>query len=238
MIFDFLASDYPILLALASSIALLVRAQRSVAREMWFDREPGPRLASRIAIALLGAFMLWATVLDNWRQLLGYMMSAKDRWRSDPYLYEPPPDVIRWLTFVLLGAAVLGMAWLYARHARGYVYPVLLAPLGLVLFFALNTFRTRFEVGGPLSERGVDFSDPGEAIMTLIWFGLFYVVMLVLIVSVFIMLWGPTAVVVGLLYRNTIGKVRIEEPDMFRLMRERREGRETREERRETRAAP
>jgi hypothetical protein len=224
MIFDFLASDYPILFTLLLGIGLLVRAQRSVVREMWRDRVGWARTASRVAISALGAFMLWATVLDNWRQLLGLMMDKKDRWRSDPYLYEPPPDAIRVLTIALLGAAVLGMAYLYARYARGYVYPIILSPLGLVLFFALNTFRTRFEVGGPLSERGVDFTDVGEAVMTLIWFGMFYVVMAILIVSVFVMLWGPAAVVAALIYRNTIGRERIVEPEMFRIMRERGSG--------------
>ena len=34
----------------------------------------------------VGVFLLWVTVVDNWRQLLGFLVNQKERWRSDPYL--------------------------------------------------------------------------------------------------------------------------------------------------------
>ena len=171
--FEILASDYPILLTVVVALWLLVRQQRSVVRWMWHDQVAWARTASRLAIGALGLFLLWITVFDNWRQFLGYLVSKKNRWRSDPYLYEPPPDIVRYTSFVLLGLALLGAAYLFARYARGYWVPLLLAPLGGVIFYVLNSFRMRFELVGPLRDRVVDFSDPAEALMTFIWFGMF-----------------------------------------------------------------
>lgn len=219
--FNFLASDYPILLSLALVIGLAVRREGSILRWMLNDRVAWARSASRVAIGSIIAFMLWTTVVDNWRQMLGFMVTAKERYRSDPYMHDPPPDALRFMTFVLFGAAVLGGAYLYARYARGYLMPVVLFPVGLITFYILNGFRMRFELVGPLSERSVDFSDPGQALMTIIWFLMFYAVMVILILSAYAVFWGPTSVVFSLIFRSTIGKVRIEEPEMYRILRER-----------------
>ena len=221
MIFDFLVSDYPILLTIVAGLWFLGSRNRSVVSWMWNDRAPAARVISRAAISALFAFALWATVFDNWRQLLGYLVDAKNRWRSDPFLYAPPADAVRLVTWLLLGAAALGGAYLYARYARGYLIPVVVWPLALVTFYALNAFRMRFELVGPLSPRSVDFSNPLEAIATFVWFGSFYVVMALLILCAYTLLWSPAAIVLSVLYRATIGRETIEEPEMFRLMRER-----------------
>ncbi|HUG17080.1 MAG TPA: hypothetical protein VMM78_18880 [Thermomicrobiales bacterium] len=219
--FNFLASDYPILLTLLLTIWLFVRREGSILRWMWFDRAPWARIVTRASIGLMLACVLWVAVVDNWRQMLGFMMGEKERWRSDPYLYDPPADVLRVTTFALFGLAVLGGAYLYARYARGYLMPIVLAPLALPVFYALNTFRTRFELEGPLSERGVDFTDPMQALMTFVWFAMFYCVMIVLTLSAYVIFWGPASIVVSIIYRSTIGRERVEEPDMYRLLRSR-----------------
>jgi hypothetical protein len=222
VIFRFLSSDYAILLSVLLTAALILRSQPSLMSMIWNDRVPWARWASRAAIGGVLLFLLWTTVLDNWRQMLSYLMAARHRWRSDPYLNDPPSDAVRFITFVLLGVAVFGMAYLYARYARGYIMPIILAPTGFLVFFVLNAFRVRFEVGGPLNDRAVDFTDPGEAVMSLIWFAMFYVVLVTLIVSAFAMVWGPVTVFFSLIYRRTIGREVVEEPEMFRLMRSRR----------------
>ena len=221
MFFRLLASDYPILITVLVMLWFGWRRNTWVLRWMWSDTTPWARVVSRVALVSAGAFLLWATVVDNWRQLLGLLVNEKERWRSDPYLLDPPADILRAVTLILFGATVLGAAFLYARYARGYLIPVVVAPTALVTFYALNSFRMRFELVGPLSDRGVDWSAPGEALMTLIWFGMFYVVMAVLIFSAFALLWGPAAILVSLIYRSTIGRERREEPEMYRILRER-----------------
>lgn len=217
--FRFLASDYPIVLSLLFVIWLFIRREGSVLRWMWFDKVRSGRMASRLSIAAILGFLIWVTVADNWRQMLGFMMSANERWRSDPYLYDAPPDLVRGITFVMFGLAVLGGAFLYARYARGYMMPIVLSLVALPVFFVLNAFRVRFELEGPLSERGVNFSDPGQAIMTLVWFAMFYLVMVILMLSAYALFWGPASIIVSIVYRSTIGKVRVEEPEMYRVLR-------------------
>ncbi len=219
--FRVLASDYPILLTVLVMLWFGWRSNMSVLRGMWFDRTPLGRVVSRAAIVAVVAFLVWATVIDNWRQLLGLLVNEKERWRSDPYLLDAPSDVLRAVTLVLFGATVLGAAYLYARYARGYLIPIVVAPVGIVTFYALNNFRMRFELVGPLSDRGVDWSAPGEALMTLIWFAMFYVVIAILIFSVFAMFWGPASILISLIYRSTIGRHRHQEPEMYRILRER-----------------
>jgi hypothetical protein len=219
--FRFLASDYPILVSLLFVIWLFVRREGSILRWMWNDRVRWARIASRAAFATILGFLLWVTVVDNWRQMLGFMMSERERWRSDPYLYDPPADALRAVSFVLFGLAVLAGAYLYARYARGYLMPIVLTPVAIPVFFVLNTFRTRFELQGPLSERGVDFADPGQAIMTFVWFVMFYIVMIFLTISAYAIFWGPASIVVSIVYRSTIGRTRVEEPEMYRVLRHR-----------------
>ena len=221
MLFDFLASDYLIAAFVVLGIGMVWSRNRSAFSWMLNDPSLWGRRLSRGAFAAVGAFIVWATVFDNWRQLLGFLVSEKERWRSDLYLYEPPADAVRMITWLLLGLAVIGTGYLFARYAEGYVLPLATSVLGFVVFFVLNNLRMTFEPAGPLSERGVDFTDPLEALMTFLWFGMFYVVMAILIYAAFAILWGPTAFVMALIYRSTIGRRKIEEPEMFRIMRER-----------------
>lgn len=221
-LFDVFASDYPITLSVLLVLWLIVRPQRSIVRWMWNDQSPRERLLSRAAIVVAAIALAWITVFDNWRQLLGFLVDKKDRWRSDPYLFEPPADIVRVITFTLVALTVLGGAYLYARYARGYLMPIVLAPVAFAVFYVLNSFRMRFELEGPLSERGVDWTHAGEALMTIVWFAMFYAVMAILIACAYLIFWGPASIVVSLLYRNTIGRQRIEEPEMYRILRERR----------------
>jgi hypothetical protein len=122
---------------------------------------------------------------------------------------------------VLFALAILGTAFLFARYARGYVIPILAGPLGFVMFYILNGLRMRFELIGPLSDGSVDFSQADEAIMVFVWFAMFYVVFSIIVFCAFTAVWGPVAFVVSLLYRLTIGRERIVEPEMYRILRER-----------------
>lgn len=221
VVFDFLSSDYPLLLTVVLMAWLSVRGSLSWIRGMLFDRTPWARIMSRVSVAAIAGFMLWTTIFDNWRQLLGYMMSEEERWRSDPYLLDPPADPVRLVTWILLGLSVLGGAMLYARYARGYLVPVATAPTALIVFYILNSLRVRFELVGPLSDRAVDLSQIGETIMIIVWFLMFYMVIGVLILCAYAVLWGPASILLGLIYRNTVGREQIVEPDMYRLMRER-----------------
>ncbi|MEX1158559.1 MAG: hypothetical protein WEC79_06485 [Thermomicrobiales bacterium] len=226
---DFLTSDYAILLTLVLIGGFAIRPHLWVVRRMWNDEVPWARTASRIVLGTLGLFVVWTTVLDNWRQMLGYLVSERDRWKSDLYLSAPPSDPVRYVSLGLVVASVLGAAYLYARYARGYFMPIIAGPIGLVVFYALNGFRMRFDVVGSLWQGGVDWTSPFEVGATLTWFGVEQCIMFVLIVSAFAFLWGPTAIVVSLIYRRTIGRETVVEPAMYRILRERKVARQRRD---------
>ncbi len=226
---QFLTSDYAILLTLVFLGAFIIRPHRWVVRRMWNDEQGWARITSRAALGTMGLFLVWTTVLDNWRQLIGYLVDERNRWKSDLYLSDPPPDAIRVITFALVGLSVLAAAYLYARYARGYLFPTIAGPIGLVVFYALNGFRMRFDVVGSLWQGGVDWTNPVDVGATVTWFGVEQCIMFVLILSAFSLLWGPTAIVVSLIYRRTIGRETIDEPAMYRVLSERRIAREGRD---------
>lgn len=223
---DFLTSDYAILITLLLIGGFILRPHRWILRRMWNDELPWARTASRLALGTVGLFLVWTTVLDNWRQVLGYLVNERDRWKSDLYMSEPPPDAVRYVTIGLVCLSVLGTSYLYARYARGYFIPIIAGPIGLVVFYALNGFRMRFDVVGSLWQGGVDWRSPVEVGATLAWFGVDQAILFVLIVSAFAFLWGPTAIIFSLIYRRTIGRETIDEPAMYRVLRERRVARE------------
>ncbi|RIK37471.1 MAG: hypothetical protein DCC58_17945 [Chloroflexi bacterium] len=219
--FDILASNYPITLVAALGLLYVWSRNQSAFAGMWNDRSAWGRRVSRATFVALGMLLIWISIFDNWRQLLGFLVDEKNRWRSDLYLYEPPSDAVRFVTWSLFVITLLGTASLFARYGSGYVLPLLISLGSIVLFFILNNLRMTFEPAGPLSERGVDYTDPLEALMTFVWFGIFYCVMATLLYSAFAIFWGPAAFVMALAYRTTIGRRKIEEPDMFRIIRER-----------------
>lgn len=221
MLFDLLASNYPITCVVVLGFFMVWSRNKSAFASMVNDPDRWGRRLARGSFGAIAAFLVWVTIFDNWRQLLGFLVDAKERWRSDLYLYEPPSDFVRTTTWLLLGLSVLGGASLFARYGRGYILPPVLSLCGVVGFFVLNSMRMTFEPAGPLSERGVDFTNVLDAIMTLIWFGIFYVVMAILIYCAYLILWGPAALAAEIVYRSTFGRQEIQEPEMFRIIRER-----------------
>ncbi len=223
---DFLTSDYAILLTIVLIGGFLMRPHRWVVRRMWNDDLPWARITSRLAFGTIVLFLLWTTVFDNWRKMLGLLVDEKNRWKSDLYRTEPPSDAVRIVTIALFALSVLGASYLYARYARGYFMPIIVGPIGLVVFYTLNGFRMRFDVVGALWQGGVDWTKIEEIIPTLTWFGVDQSILFVLILSVFALFWGPTAIIFSLIFRRTIGRETVDEPAMYRALRERRVARE------------
>lgn len=223
---DFLTSDYAILITLLVVGGFILRPQRWILRRMWRDDLPWARTASRAVFITVGLFLLWTTFLDTWRQVLGLLVDERNRWKSDLYKSDPPSDAVRAVTLALFFLSILGTSYLYARYARGYFIPIIAGPIGLVMFYALNGFRMRFDIVGSLWQGGVDWRSPVEVGATLAWFGVDQTILFVLILSAFALFWGPAAIIVSLIFRRTIGRETIDEPAMYRVLRERRVGRE------------
>jgi hypothetical protein len=223
---DFLTSDYAILTTLLVVGAFILRPHRWIMRRMWNDQPAWARITSRLSFVTVGLLLLWTTIFDNWRQLLGLLVDERNRWKSDLYKANPPSDAARTVTIALVILAILGASYLYARFARGYFIPIVAGPTGLIMFYALNGFRMKFDIVGSLWQGGVDWRSPVEVGATLAWFGVDQTILFILILSAFAFLWGPTAIIFSLIFRRTIGRETIDEPAMYRVLRERRVARE------------
>jgi len=222
----FLTSDYAILLTLLLIGGFIIRPHVWVLRRMWNDDLSWARKASRASLVSLAAFVLWTTVFDNWRKVLGLLVDERNRWKSDLYRSDPPPDAVRAITIGLFVLSILGTSYLYARYARGYFIPIIAGPIGLAVYYTLNGFRMRFDVVGALWKGGFDWTDPVWVGSTITWFGVDQSILFVLIVSAFAFIWGPSAILFSLIYRRTIGREVVSEPAMYRILRERQMARE------------
>jgi hypothetical protein len=170
------------------------------------------------------AFALWVTIFDNWRQLIGVptgiLHSQRLRAGSDPFFSTPPSEFVRAISWVLFAAAVLGGAYLFARYARGYFFPIIMFPMALVSFYGLNTFRIRLD---PESVRIADGTISGvlEHFGTLTWVVILWTMFAALIICLYSLAWAPASIVVGIVYRRTLGREHIDESDFYQKLHER-----------------
>lgn len=228
--FGVMVGDWGILAALVIVLLASMRFYFSTMEVMLLDRSPAYRLLSRISVATVAVTLLWITAFDNWRQILGvltrYTHDERRGNQSDVFLSAPPDQIVRWISYTLIVGSVLGTAYLFARYARGYWGPLVVTPLAIGLYYIFNAFRLRFDVD---SVRIANQSITGlwEIASTLVWIIGLWAAFVLLIFCAFLMFWGPVALVMSIMYRNTIGKVKYEEPDMFRIMRERSEARQS-----------
>ncbi len=220
--FKFLTSDYPIAITVILILFAGVRADWSLVIGIWNETSPKLRQISRAALLSFVAFIVWATVADNWRQLIGRFVDDKNRAGSDLYVFVQPDAWLRYTSYVLFFATVVAGAWIFARYGRGWIMPAFLTPLAIATFFVLNAFRMRFEKVGPLSSRSVNYWDPVEAVPSLIWYFALYVVLAVLIFSIYTMFWGPAAIIARVIYNNTLGRNRFVQHSIFDTLSERR----------------
>lgn len=227
-VFEILVGDWGILAALLVTLLGVMRLYRSAIELMLLDREPVYRTLSRATFIVTAAFLLWVTIFDNWRQLLGvvsrYTHNEKTGDRSDPFFSTPPGDFERSVSYVLFGLVVLGAAYLFARYARGYWGPLVATPVGLAMYYVFNAFRVRMDVDS-VRIADADISSALDIVSTLFWIAGLWVSFSLLILCVFLLFWGPASIVLSMVYRSTAGKVIYTESDMFRTIRERSEAR-------------
>lgn len=223
--FEFLVGDYGILFGLVIVCIGIARLYPSTVRSMLYDNGLWYRRISRAAFGAVIAFAVWATVFDNWRQLLGvptgWLWNQELAVASDPFYSGEVGDSIRLVTWILCALAVVGGAYLFARYGSGYIAPILITPVALIIFFTFNTFRLRMDVES-VRIAAAEFENPIEVISTLFWVTGLYVSMAILIICLYLMAWGPVSVLAAIIYRRTVGKVVIEEPQIFKRLSERR----------------
>jgi hypothetical protein len=144
---EFLAGNLALGLALVISLAMLGWWQRSALADIAWARQPGWRWLAWAAGGAAGALLLWGSLADNWRKMLGELLDLKEPYPSQRAVLVPVAHDIRLVTFVLLALSLVTLAPLFARYAGGYVLQLTLVIIGAAAFFPLYLMRQRLDTG-------------------------------------------------------------------------------------------
>lgn len=223
--FEFLVGDFSVVAgAILAAVAVWRIFPFAVNRIL--QDEPAYRGMLNRGIFITGAIMvLWIAVFDNWRQVIGiptgWVQDDKAQRASDPFYTGDIADPVRAVSWVLFIGTVIGAAYLFAGFSRGYAEPLLLGPLSLVSFFVLNTIRLRYDVDSVRIAYGT-IDSPIDIFLTLLWVGVLWISMGLIVLAMFLMAWAPLALILSIIYRRLIAPTVYEEQPVFRRIRERR----------------
>ncbi len=223
--FEFLVRDYAILISLVVVVGAIARLFPDAVAQIRRSEHRVTQLTSRAAAGLFALTLVWITVFDDWRRLLGvptgWLQDQDSQIASDPFYVTPPSDAVRTITWILIIASVLGGAYLYSRISGSISLPLLLFPLSLVTFFIVNTFRLRFDVDSVKIAYGT-IDSPLEVVTTLFWVAGIMLTLTILILCFYFMIWSPVTLVFGIIYRRTWGRPEVVEAPIFDKLKERR----------------
>ncbi len=144
---QFLASNQLLGLVLLAILAALGWWLRSSLIDLVTIASPRWRALAWVTLSLTLALILWLTFADDWRKIFGELLDIGGRFPSERAVLFPVAPAIRKVTFVLLIAALIPTAFLFARNIGGYGLAIVLAILGISAFFPLYLFRQRLDTG-------------------------------------------------------------------------------------------
>src|SRR5579884_4114100 len=97
-----LASNEALGVALVVALAAVGWANRSFLRDVAQDPDRLWQVLARLALALGAVFVVWTSLFDNWRQLVGIPYRSIQQFPSERVEINPPSDAVRHITFILL----------------------------------------------------------------------------------------------------------------------------------------
>jgi hypothetical protein len=141
-----LGSNQALGCALLVLLLLIGPANRSFLWDVARDPAAFWRTIARWALAALAALLVWGSLFDNWRQLVGAPFRVAQRFPSQRVEDDPPSGDVRTATLLLLGITPIPVACLLGRHVAGYVLQVIFAFAAIVLWIPLFAIRQRLIV--------------------------------------------------------------------------------------------
>ncbi|MBX6342402.1 MAG: hypothetical protein IRY97_08080 [Thermomicrobiaceae bacterium] len=220
MLYRFLSGDYPISLALLAILGLWAARNRSTVRDLLAGSGAGAWVG-RVTVGATLAAIAWIAALDNWRQLLAYVFSPRDRWMSDPFETTPTPLALRLVSLALVAVVVLGLAALYAR-ARGHLlWPPALFLASTIYFYTFNKLRIRVDALLRLTDHGLD--SVVAVGFTLFWASGLYLLIATVIIAAVVWLFSLAALPARLAYWLATRRREEREAEVFGVYRERAE---------------
>ncbi len=146
MLFRFLSGDFPLTIMFMLVLGVFARRHWSGVRSYWTERDPFWRIVGRATLLLTVILPLWVALFDNWRQLLGYSLSASSRYKSDVFDTSPTPDAIRVITLVMIAVSLVGVALIYSRRQHGIAMLSVIFVFAAAYFYFMNGLRMRADV--------------------------------------------------------------------------------------------
>jgi len=104
------------------------------------------RTVARLWAGLGLAFLAWTTLADNWLQLANEPYRRMLRWDYERVVIAPVDPAIRTITLVLLAAAAVLSAMMFARYIGGYGLQIALAIVGVVAWVPFFILRQRLDI--------------------------------------------------------------------------------------------
>src|SRR5262245_46788465 len=111
-----LASNEALGLALCLVLTVIGSKNRGFVREIFNDTDRLWRIIPRAALIATAIFIVWTSLFDNWRQLIGLPYRLSQKWPSQRVEYNPPSEDIRTITLMLLAISLVLVACVVARH--------------------------------------------------------------------------------------------------------------------------
>jgi hypothetical protein len=146
VLYEFVASNYPVSIVIALLVGAWAYRNRSSIQLAVLEEVKAWRVVSAIGVVSTVLLLLWVTVLDNWRQLLGYWIPAHRRWMADPIEAAVTPDALRYITLALVAVSIVSLALVYGRYRGPYSFLVLAMIFLPVYAYVFNQIRIRADV--------------------------------------------------------------------------------------------
>jgi hypothetical protein len=216
VLFSFLTSNYPISIIIAVFVALWAYRNRDSILLAMNGDTPIWNWIGRVAVGATTFGFVWITVFDNWRQMLGYLVQERVRYRADPLEAAVVGDGARTVSLVLLGLSVVALAAIYARHRGAFVFLVisfLFAPLYAVVF---NEVRMRADVFLRVSDTALAGGDPVDIGFVLFWASGLLIIIATVVVTAYLFLFALVALPIRIVYAIA---TRNQGPEISRMVR-------------------
>jgi hypothetical protein len=194
------AGNLPITLVILVLVGLWVyRSRSSIRLAMYEDRAPWNHVG-KVATYSTVLFVVWVTVLDNWRQMLGYVVITGRDYATDPFETAATPEAIRWVSLALLAVSVISVAAMYARHRGSYVFLILAVIFAPVFMFTFNELRISADAFMRLSEVALQNPQLVDAGFILFWSTGMFVITAGVVLAAYLTLLAIVAIPMRIIY--------------------------------------
>ncbi len=203
MLYDFLSGNLPISLIILALVGMWAYRSRSSIRLAMNDPSPFWAWAAKIGVVSTGLFFIWVTALDNWRQLLGYVIITGREYAADPFERAATPEMLRWVSLALLVVSIVSLAMLYARHMGPYVFLIISVIFAPIVMFTFNEIRISADAFLRLSEHALENPQLLDAGAIVFWSTGMFVIIAAVVLAAYLTFFSLVALPLRILYGLT-----------------------------------